>query len=117
MNEKNEINKILLGLPDNRRMFRNNVGMAWSGVIISKGINTITLNNPRPLHAGLCTGSSDLIGWTTIEVTPDMVGKKLAVFTALEVKTGRVQVTAEQQNFIDTVNKSGGIAEIVRTDS
>ena len=30
--------------------------------------------------------SSDLIGWTEIIITPEMIGKRVAVFTAIEVK-------------------------------
>jgi hypothetical protein len=37
------------------------------------------------LKYGLCLGSSDLIGWTIREITPDMVEKKVAVFTAIQV--------------------------------
>ena len=117
MNEKVEINKILLGLPNNQRMFRNNVGTGWVGAIVSKIGNILTLRDPRPLNAGLCVGSSDLIGWTTIEVTEDMVGSKLAVFTAIEVKTGRTAITTQQQNFIDYVNKCGGVGKIIRIKS
>ena len=35
---------------------------------------------------GLCPGSADLIGYRTVVVTPDMVGQRLAVFAAVEVK-------------------------------
>ena len=116
MTEKSEINTILLNLPKNTRLFRNNVGQAWVGSIASKSLNRITLENFRPLHAGLCVGSSDLIGWTTVEITPDMVGKYVAVFTAVEVKTGRVPATEAQKNFVEQVNKAGGIAEIKRVN-
>lgn len=83
----------------NTRVFRNNVGMQ----------NGITY--------GLGVGSSDLIGWTSREITPDMVGQKVAIFTALEVKTDKGRVSKPQQNFIDVVNAAGGIAAIVRNES
>lgn len=61
--------------------------------------------------------SSDLIGVTQIVVTPDMIGKKLAVFTAIECKKeewnpdksldAREQA---QKNFIDFIVERGGIA-------
>lgn len=73
----------------------------------------LVLLNPRPFHAGLIKGSSDLIGWNSITITEDMVGKRVAVFTAVEIKTGSVKTTAEQKIFIDNVNKAGGIAGIV----
>ena len=55
----------------------------------------------------------DLIGWKQIVITPDMVGKTIAIFTALEVKYGSTRTTEEQQNFIDQVNKSGGYGKII----
>lgn len=96
------------------RLFRNNVGKGWVGKLIKSTREAITLAAYRPLNSGLCVGSSDLIGWTSIEVTTDMVGKKVAVFTAFELKTKRLQATSEQKNFIEQVKKSGGIAGIVR---
>lgn len=114
MTEKNEINRLLLDLPSNMRLFRNNVGTAWAGVIVAKTSSTITLREARPLHAGLCVGSSDLIGWTTVEITEDMVGDKVAVFTAIEVKAGNTKTTDAQANFVDQVNNAGGFASIKR---
>lgn len=60
-------------------------------------------------------GGSDLIGYRTIEITPDMVGRKVAVFTAIEVKTATGRATPEQRRFIDHIRAAGGIAGIVRT--
>jgi hypothetical protein len=78
------------------------------------GPGDIVLRHARPLHAGLCVGSSDLIGWTPVIITPEMVGHQVAIFTAIEVKTGVLQATKEQFNFVIAVNKSGGKAGIVR---
>lgn len=70
----------------------------------------------HPLLAGLCApGSSDLIGWTTIIVTPDMVGRKLAIFTAVEVKTEDGVVDPDQYKFIDVVTEAGGFAGVARS--
>lgn len=97
------------------RMFRNNSGMAWAGDVAAKKPDYIIVSNPRPLHAGLGTGSSDLIGWTPVVVTREMVGKTLAVFTAVEVKTPRGRVTPEQAVFIEQVEKAGGIGRVARS--
>lgn len=105
------------------RLFRNQVGEGWygktryvgKGPIFGKPI--VTIENPRRLVAGLCTGSSDLIGWHSIEITPEMVGRRIAVFTAIEGKTGRTQTTEEQGNFLDAVRAGGGIALLVRDES
>jgi hypothetical protein len=96
-------------------MFRNNVGMAWTGRVVRNTNGSITIHDPRPLDAGLCKGSSDLIGWTPVTVTPDMVGQRLAVFTAIEVKGPKGKTSPEQTNFIDRVKIDGGIAGVARS--
>jgi hypothetical protein len=102
------------------RIFRNNTGMAWqgekTGEFTRDGARHITLKDPRPIHAGLCVGSADLIGWKVVEVTPDMVGKRVAVFAALEVKTSKGKASSEQVNFLKQVQEAGGIAGLVRSE-
>ena len=79
------------------RLFRNNTGMGWAGkaqkikkamrVFVNRG--DVIVRNAYPLRAGLCTGSSDTIGWTRITITQEMVGKSVPIFTAPEMKTGK----------------------------
>lgn len=76
------------------RLFRNNVGL-------------FETRDGRWVRTGLCNGSSDLIGWTTID------GR--AVFTAVEVKTRFGRVTDEQRRFIAAVERAGGIAGVCVT--
>ena len=83
------------------RIFRNNSGLFYT-------------RDGRPTKAGLLNGASDLIGWCTVTITPEMVGKTLAVFTAIEVKD-KGRVTPEQENFIAQVKKAGGIAGVARS--
>lgn len=83
-------------------MFKNNVGMYRD-------------ERGNVIRYGLCKGSSDLIGWTPVTITPDMVGSKIAVFTAVEVKLdkhGKYQATKEQKNFINAVKANGGYAGV-----
>jgi hypothetical protein len=117
MNETNTTRLIMLEVSKvtNTTIFRNNVGMCWTGNHNRLKDGSLLIREPRPLHAGLCKGSSDLIGWTTREITPDMVGKKIAIFTALEVKSDRGRATAEQLNFIQRLRECGGIAGIARS--
>lgn len=87
------------------RLFRNNRGKFR------------TMDGLRTVEAGLSAkGSSDLIGWTRVKITPDMVDSEIAVFTAVEVKTSKGKISKEQQDFIDAVNAAGGIGKIVRGD-
>ena len=100
------------------RVFRNQVGMGWYGHMVqsdAKEGHTIVLTGARPLYAGLCVGSSDLIGWTPLVITPEMVGMTIAVFTAIEVKSKTGRPTVEQLNFIDKVRAAGGLGGIVKS--
>lgn len=85
-------------------VWRNNVGTGWVGQAQRTTTGRMIIDNPRPLHAGLCVGSSDIIG-----IAPD--GR----FLAIEVKTLTGKVTQEQQRFIDAVNRAGGIAGVCRS--
>ena len=105
------------------RILRNNVAKAWVGALERyMEIKTITLypgdvvlRRARPLNAGLCVGSSDLLGWTPVEIEPAMVGKTLAVFTAAEVKTEEGRLSPEQRDFLSAVTATGGIGICARS--
>jgi len=92
-------NKIRLAVGKRKdvRLFRNNVGMIGG------------------VQFGLCVGSSDLIGFTTKTITPEMVGQQVAIFTAIEVKTPTGKVSEQQTKFLSMVKKFGGIGAVVRS--
>lgn len=85
------------------RLFRNNTGVLKD----ERGV---------PVRFGLATGSSDLIGFVPVTVTPDMVGQTLAVFASVEVKTPTGRVRSEQADWIAMIRKFGGLAGIARND-
>ena len=66
------------------RLHRNNTG-------------TLRDQHGRPVSFGLAKGSSDLIGWTTRTITPEMVGQQVAIFTSIEVKSPNGRVRPEQR--------------------
>lgn len=116
VNEANLMRSILLACSRGAtRLWRNNVAQAWVGTpvrfqratSINVGPDDVLIRNARPLHAGLCAGSSDLIGYT--------VRDGVAVFTALEVKTSTGRATPEQKQFLEVVGGAGGIAGIARS--
>jgi len=114
--ESNIQNIIRLNVPSNARLFRNNVVRGYQGIPKRHADGTtITLQHARVIDAGLCKGSSDLIGFTAVEITPDMVGRKIAVFTAVEVKTKKGKPSKEQLNFIKLIRRFGGRAGIARS--
>jgi hypothetical protein len=114
--ERETQNRILLSCRlGDTRLFRQNVGQGWAGRLVSNQAGRVTLQDARPLIAGLCTGSSDLIGWRSIEVTADMVGRRLAVFAAVEVKSATGRPTEQQRAFLSAVQDAGGIACVARS--
>lgn len=96
-------------------VWRNNVGTGWAGEVQKLKDGSILIRNPRPLHAGLCKGSSDLIGLRSVTVTPEMVGQTLAQFAAIEVKQPGKCPAAHQRRFLDFVRQSGGVAVVARS--
>jgi hypothetical protein len=96
------------------RIFRNNVGTAWQGKITRNRNGSITIHDPRPVHFGLCEGSSDTIGIRSEVVTAEMVGRRIGRFVAIELKTPGAwterQHLLDQTNFIAMVNELGGRA-------
>jgi len=80
------------------RLWRNNNGVAFhkDGSVVKYGVGG--------------NGAADLLGFTVVEITPDMVGRKVAVFTAVEAKTGRQVPRQDQRDFLNMVRRKGGIA-------
>ena len=103
MIERKLQDRIRLAISENTAaiMFRNNVGF----------------DPVRKIHFGLCVGSSDLIGWTSKTITPNMVGGKVAIFTAIEIKTKTTRLSLKQHNFITEVKIAGGIAGVARSEA
>lgn len=105
MRESDIQNAIMIALSDaGCTVWRNNVGIGWQGRMSRTRMGSVLLDDPRPLHAGLCVGSSDIIG-----ITAD--GR----FLAIEVKTKTGRVSDEQQRFIDAVRRKGGVAGVARS--
>ncbi len=99
--------------------FRVNTGTGWVGtgkpiritsrqsVVLHPG--DVVLRGPvRPLHAGLVKGGSDVIGWDSVVITEDMVGKTIAQFLAVECKDDNGRLSTEQRIFLDNLAAAGG---------
>ena len=109
---QNEIRNALAG---NAHIFRANVGSAWTGEAHYLRNGDLLIKNPRPFSSGLPTGFSDLFGFASIEITPEMVGQKVAVFIAGECKTATGRPTHQQQAFLKAVNDNGGAGDVWRS--
>ena len=95
--------RIALGQRSDLRLFRNETGK---------------LPDPRTgrwVQFGLAKGSSDLIGFKTVKITPEMIGQEIAQFVSIEIKTERGKLTDVQQNWLQKVKSSGGIVGVART--
>jgi hypothetical protein len=84
------------------RLWRNNTG----ALVDQQG---------RFVRFGLCKGSSDLIGLRSLEITPELVGQRIAQFVALEIKTNCGVVSPEQRAFLQAVQDLGGLAAVCRS--
>lgn len=111
-----------IGAHPDVRVFRNTVGEGWQGRVVARNQGAvrlqsgdIVLRNARAVTFGLCVGSSDIVGWRRVLVTEAMVGHRLAVFTAPEVKTATGRTTAAQDRFLNAVVAAGGFAGVVRS--
>jgi len=117
MKESNVQKLIQLALSDaGCTTWRNNVAKAWVGdQLIWNADGSLTIIKPRVLNAGLCKGSSDLIGIAPKIVTESMVGSKIGVFFAPEIKSATGRPTKDQTIFLRHVISTGGIAGICRS--
>lgn len=112
MSESEIQQRIQLEGPENHCiLLRNNSGALkdQQGRLVRFG-----LGNVSKAHNDL-SKSSDLIGIKTIVITPEMVGKMVGVFTAVEVKAHGWKAPKgarelAQSNFIEWVKIRGGIA-------
>lgn len=95
-------NKILEALPIKTRAFRNHVG--------------VVQDKRGAWHKfGLQKGSADLIGLTSVTITPDMIGKDVAVFTSIEVKTPTGRLSKEQKFWSDFMERVNAFHVVARS--
>jgi hypothetical protein len=80
------------------RLFRNTCG-------------AVKMGNRFIKYGVASPGGSDLIGWKSVTITPEMVGTQIAVFMAVECKASQGgKLSIHQKAFLDDVTKSGGFA-------
>lgn len=100
------------------RLFRNNVGTGYQ-LIARPPPGWKPPDFLAPFTYGLPSGSADLVGWSRVTITPDMVGQTLAVFASVEVKDPAWRSTPSFENsdrgkaqaaWLRTVREAGGIA-------
>ncbi len=108
------------------RLFRNIVGQGLminhkhsftAQAIIGKAIDLVRSlgGHAQRIKFGLAVGSGDLIGYQTVTIAPEMVGRQVAVLLSCEVKTEKGPVREEQYRWAAHINSVGGRAIIARS--
>lgn len=99
------LRKLLLNQRNRRdlRLFRNTVGM-------------FRKPDGSAVKYGLGEGTSDLVGFRSLTVTEEMVGRTIAQFVAVEVKTPTGKVSEMQRAFLALVQRMGGYAVVARSE-
>ncbi len=75
--------------------------------------NNIGFDAVKKVKYGLKIGSGDWIGWQSIIITQDMVGKRIARFASVEMKA-ETDANEDQEKWLMAVREAGGIAFIAR---
>jgi len=93
----------------------NPSGNAWFGKLIKHMGSQVVLGFARKMSFGVFSpGGPDMLGVQTITITPDMVGKRIGVFLAAEIKDPiKGRLTVEQIEVLDMLRQRGAIAGVV----
>jgi hypothetical protein len=106
------------------RLFRNATAQGWVGktervsapMAVQIYPGDVVIRSARQLQAGLCVGSSDLIGWFPKRITHAHVGSTIAQFVAVEDKSSTGRLRPEQIRFLAAVTASGGLGIVARSE-
>lgn len=122
MKETELMHRIMLALSaSGARLMRNNVGNGYLGELVTVLPNgDCVLRAWRRVQFGLTPGASDLIGWRSLTVGPEHVGRTFALFAACEVKRAvsgysPARLTPAQRQFLNAVRAAGGLGCVAHT--
>lgn len=123
--ESNVLRQVWVAVAATTILFRVNTGKAWLGAgppkrlvdgsVVIPGARPVALGYSRPDGTPVA-GTADLMGWTSMRVTPSMVGCRVAVVTAIETKrTTGGRTSDDQRKFLELVQRAGGIAGVANS--
>jgi hypothetical protein len=92
----------------NTRLFRQHVGLFWQGEAFPQKDGTVVLRNARRIDVGF-EGQPDEGGWTTVTITPEMVGQRIAIAVQLEIKRSRGAHRRKKQKEFIAFAKAMGV--------
>lgn len=115
--------RLAIGGRSDCRLLRNNVAQGVVGEVkwvrqratVEVFPGDAIVRHARVLHAGLATGSSDLIGPRRTLITPEMVGRSVGVLVGLEVKDETGRQSPEQIAWERMLLSMGCLAGVVRS--
>lgn len=93
---------------------RVNSGSFWGGEILSYKDNMLLLKNPTKVQ-GAPAGTSDIVGCKPTLITPQMVGKTIGVFVAIEVKKPTKNAEEHQENYLMMMRSRGAITGVAKS--
>lgn len=103
---------LIAGSARGARLFRNQVGH----YVIAHPNCLHCQRDGRRISSGMAVGSPDLVGWQSVTITPDMVGRTVALFVGVEAKRpGGGVVSEDQRRFLTALEQAGAIAGVVRS--
>jgi hypothetical protein len=96
------------------RLWRANAGRAWQGEPIERSPGRLVLKHPRAVQLAP-PGFPDLFGLRSVKITPELIGRTLPVFVAMEVKTGTGRTNEAQDLFLDLLRSLHAFHGVARS--
>lgn len=103
---------------------RTQAGLFYAGQLSGEIFTKI--ENGKPVRYGIIrniktvpmgfTGLPDYVGYHSVIITPNMLGRKVAIAAVMEGKFQDGKTSAQQENVMKTVRDDGGIAFVVRDE-
>jgi hypothetical protein len=88
--------------------YRNNRGCART----ENGFVRYGIPEPKGKEAATDPKGGDRIGFIEVKITPDMVGKTIAIFANIEIKGAGDRLVAGQSRFHNFILDHGGISQV-----
>ncbi|SRR6266496_3462549 len=114
----------ILGLKPNQRRFFIDAGYAWKAdkkntvwvktpKMVQLNPGDMVLRHPQKFNGGP-EGWFDAVGWDEVVITPDMVGKTVAVFCGDELKSKNDRLRPLQRLLGQVLKSMGGVWRIIK---
>lgn len=114
------------GASNHHRLWRNETGVYHAGHIVFRNTGPraverwikpgqVIMERESRVTAGLCPGSSDLVGILSVPVRLLDPDSEIGIFMGLEGKASTTTVQENQERWMEVIRQLGGIADVVRS--